>query len=204
MPRTGSYTYDPQTGEWSGNSDSGGDSGGSSSSGKSGGADNLTANTPDKDVSSGNVEKKYNYIEFNTLVGSLSFIVTEETIQLKAGDTVTLNNIGKYLSGNYYVKEVTRQISSSGYSHTATLIRTDFGNSLKLTTTGKEKVNVQPEPSPPQEPQRTYTVKKGDCLWNIAKKFYGDGSSYGKIYDANTGQIADPHWIYPGQTFVIP
>lgn len=50
----------------------------------------------------------------------------------------------------------------------------------------------------------TYTVKKGDCLWNIAKKYYGDGSLYTKIYEANKSQIKNPNLIYPDQTFVIP
>lgn len=32
---------------------------------------------------------------------------------------------------------------------------------------------------------KTYTVQYGDCLWNIAKKFYGNGSEYTKILNAN-------------------
>ena len=52
---------------------------------------------------------------------------------------------------------------------------------------------------------RTYTVKKGDCLWNIAKKYYGDGSQYTKIYNANKGIIGgNPNLIYPGQVLTIP
>ena len=31
----------------------------------------------------------------------------------------------------------------------------------------------------------TYTVIYGDCLWNIAKKFYGNGAEYTKILEAN-------------------
>lgn len=209
MARSSEYTYDPKTGEWTkstveSSDSSSGSSSGSSSSSSSG--DNLTSSNSDKNSSTGSVEKKYNTIELNTLEGTLSFIVTEETIKLKAGDTVKLEGLGKTLSGDYYVKDVTRQISSNGYSHSATLIKTDFGKSLKISTTGAAKTEEQKSTSTPtaSNAQRTYTVKKGDCLWKIAKQYYGDGAQYTKIYDANTGQIADPHWIYPGQTFIIP
>ena len=50
-----------------------------------------------------------------------------------------------------------------------------------------------------------YTVKKGDCLWNIAKKFYGSGAKYTVIYNANKGVIgSNPNLIYPGQVYTIP
>lgn len=51
---------------------------------------------------------------------------------------------------------------------------------------------------------RTYTVVKGDCLWNIAKKYYGNGSKYKDIYNANKSKIKNPNLIYPGQVLVIP
>ena len=208
MARSSGYTYNPKTGKWTKSTTNSDDSSKSNNNkNKSGNDDNLTSNSSDKNDSTGDVEKKYNTIEINTLSGSLSFIVTEETIKLKAGDTVKLNGLGKYLSGNYYVKDITRQISSSGYSHSATLIKTDFGKSLKVSSSKKstkketKKVNSS---SKADSAKRTYTVKKGDCLWNIAKKYYGDGRKYTKIYDANTSKIANPNLIYVGQKLVIP
>lgn len=51
----------------------------------------------------------------------------------------------------------------------------------------------------------SYVVKKGDCLWKIAKQFYGNGSQWQKIYNANKAVIGgNPNLIYPGQQFVIP
>ena len=50
-------------------------------------------------------------------------------------------------------------------------------------------------------PAATYTVKKGDCLWNIAKKQLGDGTKYKEI--AKKNGISDPNKIYPGQVLKL-
>ena len=56
-----------------------------------------------------------------------------------------------------------------------------------------------------QNATRYYTVKSGDCLWNIAKKYYGSGSQWVKIYNANKKVIgSNPNLIYPNQKFEIP
>jgi len=44
---------------------------------------------------------------------------------------------------------------------------------------------------------KSYTVKKGDTLWNICKKELGDGTKYKEIAQKNG--IATPNKIYPGQ-----
>ncbi|MEZ5046722.1 MAG: peptidoglycan-binding protein LysM [Chitinophagaceae bacterium] len=49
-----------------------------------------------------------------------------------------------------------------------------------------------------------YTVEKGDSLWKIAEKNYGDGSKYPVIFEANVPMIKDPDEIYPGQVLRIP
>lgn len=52
---------------------------------------------------------------------------------------------------------------------------------------------------------RTYTVKKGDSLWKIAKKLLGNGSLWVKIYEKNKKTIgSNPDLIKPGQRLVIP
>ena len=63
---------------------------------------------------------------------------------------------------------------------------------------------------------QTYTVKSGDTLWAIAQKYYGNGSKYTVIYDANKTIIentAKEHgkasssggrWIFPGTKLTIP
>lgn len=156
-----------------------------------------------KDSVSNIAEEIYNEIDYYNLQGELKYIANEETIKIKAGDTVTLTGLGKYLSGNYYMLSVNRVIDSSGYSHSAEVIRVNFGTTVKTKTTVKKAKSVQ---TPPQNaPSKTYTVVKGDCLWNIAKKFYGNGAKYTLIYNANTGVIgSNPNLIYPGQVLIIP
>lgn len=61
-----------------------------------------------------------------------------------------------------------------------------------------------PPPAPPPAPVRKYTVVRGDTLWGISQRYYGNGGLWPRIFDANRGSIRDPHWIYPGQVFVIP
>lgn len=47
-------------------------------------------------------------------------------------------------------------------------------------------------------------IRRGDNLWTIARRVYGEGLKYTTIYEANTGQIRDPDRIYPGQVFDLP
>ncbi len=70
----------------------------------------------------------------------------------------------------------------------------------KATVKKKRAATKSPAPSK----NKSYTVKKGDCLWNIAKKFYGNGAKYTKIYNANKSKIKNPNLIYPGQVLTIP
>lgn len=74
-------------------------------------------------------------------------------------------------------------------------------------TTGNKRVSLK---------KKKYTVKKGDCLWNISKKFYKDPTKWRKIYNANKSVIektAKKHgfkssrqgwWIFPGTSLKIP
>lgn len=61
---------------------------------------------------------------------------------------------------------------------------------------------IKPEEKKPEPPEETeYTVQKGDSLWKIAKRFYGDGRAYTVL--ASRNKIKNPDLIYPGQVLRI-
>ncbi|EGT3845693.1 LysM peptidoglycan-binding domain-containing protein [Clostridioides difficile] len=52
--------------------------------------------------------------------------------------------------------------------------------------------------------QKTHKVGKGDSLWSLAKKYYGNGDLWKKIYDANKKLIKNPDVIKDGWVLIIP
>lgn len=51
---------------------------------------------------------------------------------------------------------------------------------------------------------QSYTVKAGDSLSRIAKRFYGDANKWHQIHAANRDKIPNPDLIHPGDVLTIP
>jgi nucleoid-associated protein YgaU len=49
-----------------------------------------------------------------------------------------------------------------------------------------------------------YTVEAGDTLSGLARKYYGDGLKWEKIFAANKQTMKNPNYIYIGQRITIP
>lgn len=60
------------------------------------------------------------------------------------------------------------------------------------------------EEEPEATQEATYEVDRGDTLWDLAAEFLSDPFRWEEIYRLNDDRIDDPHWIYPGQKFLIP
>jgi nucleoid-associated protein YgaU len=65
---------------------------------------------------------------------------------------------------------------------------------------------VEEEPGDPGSAPGTYVVRRGDNLWNIAKKssIYGRGAGWVKIWRANEGKVPDFDQLPVGVTLRIP
>lgn len=78
---------------------------------------------------------------------------------------------------------------------------------LPALAAGETETPVTPsEPTESSEPQTgsTYTVQPGDCLWSISQRFYGTGTRWNVIYEANKSIIQKPGFIQIGQILEIP
>ncbi|HEX8824662.1 MAG TPA: LysM peptidoglycan-binding domain-containing protein [Archangium sp.] len=75
-------------------------------------------------------------------------------------------------------------------------------------TQGSEVVDEQPDRSgkvtiPPGQggresaPGEVHSVERGDTLWDLSQKYLGSPWYWPKVWSYNP-QIANPHWIYPG------
>jgi len=47
-----------------------------------------------------------------------------------------------------------------------------------------------------------YFVKEGDTLWDLSSEFLNDPFAWPDLWE-NNRQIADPHWIYPGDSLYL-
>lgn len=66
-----------------------------------------------------------------------------------------------------------------------------------------DEANDKQEISRPEEIiGNRYTVQKGDTLWDIAERAYGDAYQWVSIAKAN--KLVNPNLIHPGNVFVLP
>lgn len=49
----------------------------------------------------------------------------------------------------------------------------------------------------------TYTVQKGDTLWDICEKFYADAFLWPQLWAMNKHRMTNPHWVSPGDVLVL-
>lgn len=100
-------------------------------------------------------------------------------------------------------KEVEKIGNVSGGSYGTTY--TNWGGS-KLDTSSRMNPTITPpapKPKPrPKKDNRSYTVKRGDTLWDLAQKYYGNPYKWTTIAQAN--ENPDPRRLQIGRKLLIP
>lgn len=83
----------------------------------------------------------------------------------------------------------------------------DYKTKTVIITNNKATISsprsTENSPAPKKKP-KTHKVVKGDSLWKLAKKYYGNGSLHAKIYNANKDKLKNPNALTVGQVLIIP
>lgn len=133
----------------------------------------------------------------------------------KSGTTLNLLITGTPVNMDVYLEDF--KVNYSGgfgdYSYDVSFVEL---KTLSITTIKKAVKKKTKSKSRSSKTYRTYTVKRGDCLWNIAAKRLGRGSRWKEIYKLNKSTIekaakkrgrrssSNGHWIYPGTKLKLP
>ena len=134
------------------------------------------------------------------------------------GAKLKLNITGSPFSFYVYIDKYEAILQDA---HGSIYYNIEFSKAIDITVDTVSKKTVTKKKTTTKRTSKTTTqkkhkVKKGDCLWNIAKKYYKDGSKWKKIYNANKSTIekaakkhgkkssSNGHWIYPGTVLKIP
>lgn len=162
----------------------------------------------------------------NQAIGSR---VNKITKLVRKGQKVRLRNIDPTIESDiwwviegYDIKVLKRRTDQQVNAVELSWKLTEFSDEKAVLKkiTPKPKPKPKPKKKPKKKANRRYKVKRGDTLWHIARRFLGNPLRWKEIYRLNKGkpgkrygrvvrakkknQIANPHWIFPGQVFIIP
>lgn len=138
-------------------------------------------------------------------------VITQLQAYADAGQRLRVT-YGAFESGLWYITSMSvRSITRDKATDEITFAEVDLGFTKAMTSpigTGPTTGGVTPPPStsvpvtPTPAPSRTYVTKRGDTLWAIAIKYYGNGNKWTIIADANG--IKNPRLMGTGITLRIP
>ncbi|MBE2893549.1 peptidoglycan-binding protein LysM [Spirabiliibacterium falconis] len=78
------------------------------------------------------------------------------------------------------------------------------GNIAGITKVEADGVTVASGETVDDSDDAFYVIQKGDTLWKIAERTYGNGAKYTAIVEANKEVIKDADKIFPGQKIRLP
>lgn len=149
---------------------------------------------------SGNLDGDYAHVDFPTIIKNSGLNGygkgTETTKPVKpskpqtSSETIYIVKKGDTLSGIASKYGTNYQVLAS-YNGINNPNRINIGQAIKIPLNGLKLVHTTSE-------IKTYIVKRGDTLSNIAKIY---GTTYKKI--ASDNNISNPNKIYPGQKLII-
>lgn len=138
--------------------------------------------------------------EANRKIQTMNATIRANPQAVVASQCVMVEGFGRF-DGKYYVDQISHSLGS--------------GYTMKLSM-HKVQAAIRAAAKVVSGSGQAYTVVKGDNLWRISRKFYGTGTKYHVIYDANKDLIEATarahgkktseggHWLWAGEVLIIP
>lgn len=119
-----------------------------------------------------------------------------------SGDPVRLIISGSDINDAFLIEDVSETLAEGDrdVGLTLTLREYKFKSALAGGSGGASSAATQKRTDERVSP-KTYTVKKGDTLWDIACRFYGDGRKWGTIAAKNG--VTDPRKLQIGKVLTL-
>lgn len=127
-----------------------------------------------------------------------SATMTKEEEMVKSEETMANENTSTSSSDTATATETAPE--SAGETASSEEEASVTASSDNQTTEPKTIVQDELQPASSQ----SVIIRRGDTLWQIARRTYGAGVRYTTIYLANQQQIDNPDRIAPGQIFEVP
>ena len=121
-----------------------------------------------------------------------------------SGDPVRLIISGSDINDAFLIEDVSETLAEGDrdVGLTLTLREYKFKSALASLAGGNGGSSTVPQKRTDERvTPKTYTVKKGDTLWDIACRFYGDGTKWGSIAARNG--VTDPRKLQIGTVLTL-
>lgn len=136
-------------------------------------------------------ERVYEYIE--------GVVQVVPNCDYKCKKIYGIHGVGSIFSGNYYVQKVTHTISDT-YTVSMEVTRVEqLVVNTSVTETRTKPVNQDPPKAPEAPKYQVITIKWGDTLWALSRKY---GTTVKEL--ARINNIKNPDLIYAGAPLKVP
>lgn len=119
-----------------------------------------------------------------------------------SGDPVRLIISGSDINDAFLIEDVSETLAEGDRDVGLTLTLREYKfKSALAALAGGSAASVSKTRTDERVTPKTYTVKKGDTLWDIACRYYGDGTKWGAIAAKNG--VADPRKLQIGKVLTL-
>lgn len=151
------------------------------------------------------------YCQYNGFPNVETFVRKIETAQ-KEGNPIRFIITGADINKQFLISDFEKTYKINGREDLYFSLSLTEYREIEIPQIAPAKSDASKVKTPQKRPNdkknnnknRTHTVVRGDTLWGLAKKYYGDGSQYMKIANANKDKVKNPNLIIDGWKLVIP